>query len=81
MMERDHCLVAGLMLTPILLSELNTNCPTASRPGLDMFLSLTQDTCTPHTIIRGNAQKDTFQKYFLQHWGTAGLQDCLTVFL
>ena len=46
MMERDHCLVAGLMFTPILLSELNTNWPTASSPGLDMFLSLTQDTCT-----------------------------------
>ena len=50
MMERDHCLVAGLMLTPILLSELNTNCPTASSPGLDMFLSLTQDTYTSITI-------------------------------
>ena len=44
MMERDHCLVAGWMLTAILLSVLNTNCPTASRPGLDMFLSLTQET-------------------------------------
>ena len=43
-MERDHCLVAGWMLTAILLSVLNTNCPTASRPGLDMFLSLTQET-------------------------------------
>ena len=55
-MESDHCLLAGLMLTPILLSELNTNCPTASSPGLDMFLGLSQDTCnTAHTIIRGNA--------------------------
>ena len=43
-MESCHCLVAGLIFTPILLSELNTNCPTASSPGLDMFLSLTQDT-------------------------------------
>ena len=52
-MESDHCLVAGLMLTPILLSELKTNCPTASRPGLDMFLSLTQDTCnTSHSSTR-----------------------------
>ena len=73
MMERDHCLVAGLMLTPILLSELNTNCPTASRPGLDMFLSLTQDTCTAHHTSQSYAAVRIKTHKFLQ--------DCLTVFL
>ena len=42
-MMRDHCWVAGEMLTPILLSWLKTNWPTVRSPGLDMFFSLTQD--------------------------------------
>ena len=43
-MLRDHRLWAGAMSTPILLSPLNTNWPTASRPGSDMLRSLTHDT-------------------------------------